>query len=100
MKQGTHPQVFPDAKTTCISCGAVYLIPTTVKSQQVEVCSACHPIYTGEYRGIIASGRVDRFRKHQAVSKQKQEEEAKRPKRETGVRAKIQRKKKEDAEVN
>ncbi len=80
MKKGIHPQLHIDAKTTCISCGAVYLIPTTVKQQNVEVCSACHPVYTGEYRGIIASGRVDRFRKLQAVSKKKQEEEKAKPK--------------------
>lgn len=71
MKTGIHPQLHADAKTTCISCGAVYAIPATVKQQQVEVCSNCHPVYTGEYRGIIASGRVDRFRKIQEASTQK-----------------------------
>ena len=77
MKKGIHAQIYQDAKTTCVSCGAVYRIPTTVKQQQVEVCANCHPVYTGEYRGIISSGRVDRFRKLQAVSKQKKEAEAK-----------------------
>ena len=74
MKKGIHPEIFLDAKTTCVSCGAVYAIPTTVKTQQVELCSACHPIYTGEYRGLMASGRVDRFRKVAEASKKKQEE--------------------------
>ena len=37
--------------------------PPTVKVQQVEVCAFCHPVYTGEYRGLMASGRVDRFRR-------------------------------------
>ena len=74
MKKGIHPEIFLDAKTTCVSCGAVYAIPTTVKVQQVELCSACHPIYTGEYRGLMASGRVDRFRKVAEASKKKQEE--------------------------
>ena len=74
MKKGIHPQVFADAVTTCVSCNAAYKIPTTVKAQQVEVCSNCHPVYTGEYRGIIASGRVDRFRKVAEASKKKQEE--------------------------
>ena len=72
MKTGIHPQVHSDAKTTCVSCGAVYTIPTTVKQQQVEVCSNCHPVYTGEYRGVIASGRVDRFRQIQQASTEKQ----------------------------
>lgn len=74
MKKGIHPQVYADAKTTCSSCGAVYLIPTTVKVQQVEICSACHPVYTGKYMGLMASGRVDRFRKVAEASKKKQEE--------------------------
>lgn len=74
MKKGIHPTVHADAVTTCISCGAKYQIPSTVKAQQVETCSNCHPVYTGEYRGIIASGRVDRFRKVAEKSKQKMEE--------------------------
>ncbi len=74
MKKGLHPTVHADAKTTCVSCGAIYMIPTTVKVQQVEVCSQCHPIYTGEYRGLMASGRVDRFRKVAEAVKKKQEE--------------------------
>lgn len=74
MKLGIHPQLHADAITTCISCGSKFVIPTTVKSQQVEVCAFCHPVYTGEYRGVMASGRVDRFRKVAEASRKKQEE--------------------------
>ena len=74
MKSGIHPKMFFDAVTTCVSCGAKYKIPSTVKEQQVEVCSSCHPVYTGEYRGLMVSGRVDRFRKVAEASKQKKEE--------------------------
>lgn len=74
MKKGIHPQIFQDAVTTCVSCSAVYKIPTTVKAQQVEVCSNCHPVYTGEYRGLISSGRVDRFRKVAEATKKRKEE--------------------------
>jgi len=74
MKKNFHPLLHKDSKTTCVSCGAVYPIPSAVKEQQVEVCRACHPIYTGEYRGIIASGRVDRFRKVKEAAEKKQEE--------------------------
>ena len=74
MKSGIHPQMHLDAVTTCSSCSAVYKVPSTVKTQQVEVCSNCHPIYTGEYRGIMTSGRVDRFRKVAEATKKKQEE--------------------------
>ncbi len=88
MKKGLHPVLHADAKTTCVTCGSIYTIPTTVKTQQVEVCSNCHPVYTGEYRGIIASGRVDRFRKIQAESKKKQEVAAKRTVKKTAVKKK------------
>lgn len=74
MKKGIHPQMHADAVTTCVSCNAVYKIPSTVKTMQVETCSNCHPVYTGEYRGIVASGRVDRFRKVSEAAKKKQEE--------------------------
>ena len=93
MKKNFHPQVFTDSKTTCVSCGAVYAIPSTVKVQQVEVCSNCHPVYTGEYRGLMTSGRVDRFRKVQEASKIKKAdvaviEEARKTKPAIKVRAK------------
>lgn len=74
MKKGIHPQVFKDAVTTCVSCNAVYKISTTVEAQNVEICGNCHPVYTGEYRGLMASGRVDRYRKVAEASKKKQEE--------------------------
>ncbi len=74
MKKAIHPQLHKDAVTTCVSCSAVYAIPSTVKKQQVEICSNCHPIYTGEYRGLMASGRVDRFKKMQEASAKKKEE--------------------------
>ena len=71
MKTGIHPQMFKDAKTACSTCKAVYLIPSTVKDQQVEVCRACHPIYTGKKQTEARGGRVERFRKIQAASKGK-----------------------------
>ena len=74
MKKSIHPQMHKDAVTTCSSCSAVFKIPATVLTQQVEVCSNCHPIYTGEYRGLMVSGRVDRFRKATEATKKKREE--------------------------
>lgn len=69
MKKGVHPQVHDDAKTTCTTCGAVYMIPATVKEQQVEVCRACHPIYTGKQQKELRGGRVERFKKRAAAKK-------------------------------
>ena len=69
MKTDVHPEMFAKAKTTCVSCGAVYLIPSTVKEQQVEVCRGCHPIYTGKAQKDLKGGRVERFRKRMAAGK-------------------------------
>ncbi len=77
MKKSFHPQIFKDATIKCVSCSTVYKIPTTVKELQVEVCAGCHPIYTGEDRGIMKSGRVDRFRSMQEASKKLQESKKK-----------------------
>ncbi|MSR87174.1 50S ribosomal protein L31 [Candidatus Peribacteria bacterium] len=71
MKAAIHPEMFADAKTSCSTCKAVYLIPSTVKEQTVEVCRACHPIYTGKKQTEARGGRVERFRKIQAASKGK-----------------------------
>lgn len=77
MRAAIHPQMFADAKTTCATCKAVYLIPSTVKDQSVEVCRACHPIYTGKKQTEARGGRVERFRKIQAASKGKASEKVK-----------------------
>ena len=69
MKSAIHPELHLDAKTTCVSCGAVFLIPSTVKEQSVEVCRMCHPIYTGKAQKDLKGGRIDRFRKRMAAGK-------------------------------
>ncbi|PIR48574.1 50S ribosomal protein L31 [Candidatus Peregrinibacteria bacterium CG10_big_fil_rev_8_21_14_0_10_55_24] len=69
MKQGIHPQVHGNAKATCSTCGAVFVIPSTMKEITVETCSKCHPVYTGEQRKELKGGRVERFRKRMAKSK-------------------------------
>ena len=69
MKAAIHPQVFNDAKTTCTTCKTVFQIPSTIKEQSVEVCRACHPIYTGKKQTDVRGGRVERFRKRMAAGK-------------------------------
>jgi large subunit ribosomal protein L31 len=69
MKSGIHATLLADAKTTCMTCGAVFLIPSTIKEQSVEVCRMCHPVYTGKQQTEARGGRVERFRKMQAASK-------------------------------
>ncbi len=68
MKSGIHPQYFSDASATC-ACGASYQVGSTVQSFRVEICSACHPFYTGQEKVLDATGRVDRFKKRAAIAK-------------------------------
>jgi len=70
MKKGIHPEVFKDAKVTCSQCGAVFAIPSTLKESSVETCRMCHPIYTGKKQAEARGGRIERFRKRMAASKQ------------------------------
>ena len=60
MKAGIHPQYYPDAKVTC-SCGANFSVGATVKELQIEVCSQCHPFYTGKGKLVDTAGRVEKF---------------------------------------
>jgi large subunit ribosomal protein L31 len=62
MKKDIHPQYFDDAKIKC-SCGAVLETGSTRKDLQVEICSQCHPFYTGKKKVMDSTGRVDRFKK-------------------------------------
>ena len=62
MKEKIHPKYYPDAKITC-SCGNVITVGSTKKEARVELCSKCHPFYTGEQRVIDTAGRVERFRR-------------------------------------
>lgn len=69
MKSGIHPVLHADAKTTCTTCGAVFLIPSTVKEQTVETCRMCHPIYTGKKQTTTRGGRIERFKKRADAAK-------------------------------
>ncbi|NDV92216.1 50S ribosomal protein L31 [Alteromonas sp. 345S023] len=62
MKQGIHPE-YTEIKATC-SCGNVMNIRSTLgKDINLDVCSECHPFYTGKQRNVDTGGRVDRFKK-------------------------------------
>ncbi len=61
MKKDIHPQ-YHKAKFTCI-CGETFETGSTKKEVRVEICSKCHPFYTGSQRTIETGGRADRFRK-------------------------------------
>jgi len=62
MKKGIHPKYNADAKITC-SCGNIIKTGSTVKEMEIEICSACHPFYTGKKKLVDSTGRVDRFQR-------------------------------------
>ncbi len=59
MKQGIHPQ-YHEARVTC-ACGESFVTGSTKKSIRVEICSKCHPFYTGQRKFVDAEGRVQKF---------------------------------------
>jgi large subunit ribosomal protein L31 len=65
MKADIHPKYTTDAKFTC-SCGAVYSIGSTKEAVSIEICSQCHPFYTGNEKILDAAGRVEKFKARQA----------------------------------
>lgn len=65
MKADIHPKYNTDTKFTC-SCGAVFSIGSTKDAVNVEICSQCHPFYTGNEKILDAAGRVEKFKARQA----------------------------------
>jgi large subunit ribosomal protein L31 len=64
MKQGIHPTYYTDATVTCASCGTTWTTGSTKKEIRVEICSNCHPFFSGESARIVdIEGQVDRFYK-------------------------------------
>ncbi len=70
MKTNTHPKWHENTKVTC-ACGNAFTVGATVPEIQVEVCSACHPFYTGQMKYVDTAGRVDAFRAKQKKAKKK-----------------------------
>jgi large subunit ribosomal protein L31 len=70
MKAEIHPQYYTDAKVTC-SCGNTFTVGSTMKEIQVEICSQCHPFYTGNEKVIDTAGRVEKFKARRAAATSK-----------------------------
>lgn len=66
MKEKIHPTFYTDAKVTC-SCGNTFVTGSTRKELKVEVCSNCHPYFTGERRMLDTTGRVERFKRRYKI---------------------------------
>lgn len=73
MKADIHPVWYPEAKVTC-ACGENFITGSIVPEIRVEICSKCHPLFTGQAKFVDVLGQVDRFVKKQEESKVKQEE--------------------------
>lgn len=91
MKAEIHPTYYPDAKVTCASCGKTWTTGSTRKEMRVDICSNCHPFFSGEAQRIIdIEGQVDRFYKKLSArqtyveQKKAKEESKKSPEREIG----------------
>lgn len=67
MKQGIHPE-YKTATVTC-ACGHVTETRSTVKSIHVEICSQCHPFFTGKQKFMDSAGRVEKFRRKYGIKK-------------------------------
>jgi large subunit ribosomal protein L31 len=102
MKADIHPKWYPEAKIKC-ACGNAFTVGATVPELRIEICSKCHPFYTGQMKYVDTAGRVEKFKTRQAgastkkvsktekrkLKKLKQiEEERKRPDTLSALRAK------------
>lgn len=74
MQKNIHPKYFPEAKVHC-TCGSAFHVGSTKEELHVEICSNCHPFYTGTEKIIDTAGRVERFKaralKGEAAKRQK-----------------------------
>ncbi len=66
MKKDIHPKFYDKSIATC-ACGASFEIGSTKEKLDVEICSACHPFYTGQEKVLDTAGRVEKFRARRAA---------------------------------
>ena len=66
MKEKIHPKYYSDAEAIC-SCGNVFTTGSTQKTIKVELCSKCHPFFTGEQKIVDTAGRVERFKRRYKI---------------------------------
>jgi large subunit ribosomal protein L31 len=77
VKDKIHPTWFPNAQVHC-ACGSTFTTGSTVKEISVEICSACHPLFTGQQKFIDTAGRVDKFNQRLLAADKKKAEAAER----------------------
>jgi large subunit ribosomal protein L31 len=77
VKEKIHPKWYPEAQVNC-GCGATFTTGSTLPKISVEVCSACHPLFTGQQKFLDTAGRVDKFNQRVALADKKKAEAASR----------------------
>jgi large subunit ribosomal protein L31 len=75
MKKDIHPQLYKDAVVTCV-CGNTFTTVSTQKNINVEICSACHPFYTGQQKFVDTEGRIEKFAKKAKIAETRKAEAA------------------------
>jgi large subunit ribosomal protein L31 len=101
MKKGIHPKYYPEAKVVC-SCGNTFTTGATQELIRTDVCSACHPFFTGEQRIVDTAGQVERFMKRLEKREEFAAEERARPEeteKAADKKAKAPKKKLDEAEA-
>lgn len=68
MKQGIHPKYFDNCQVTC-TCGNTFTTGSTIEKIEVDVCSQCHPFFTGQQKFVDIKGRIDKFNEKLAKGK-------------------------------
>lgn len=67
MKKEIHPEYFDQAQVKCV-CGNIFKVGSTKKELDVEICSACHPFFTGQEKVLDTAGRVEKFKAKKAAA--------------------------------
>ena len=70
MKTDTHPTYHTGSKVTC-ACGAAFTVGSTMETIDVEICSQCHPFYTGMEKIADTAGRIEKFKARTAAATKK-----------------------------
>ncbi len=92
MKKDIHPKYYPEAKVSC-ACGNTFTTGSTMPELKVEICSACHPFYTGKQKLIDSARRVEKFEARvKAKVKASATRKGKKVKRAVRAKAKIAKK--------
>ena len=77
VKEKIHPKWFAEARVSC-ACGNTFTTGSTLPEIHVEICSACHPLFTGTQKFVDTAGRVDKFNQRLAAAEAKKQEAAER----------------------